>query len=110
MKQHAVRIALGLAVLAAFLGHAAKFYRIPFVDQLDAYEPLGLEAEVGKARAEELKLWAQALKAYRSQAGSRWNLCSSTCSGSTPGRHFIPFTLSGLRGIVPILRRPDGTA
>jgi adenylate cyclase len=35
VKQHAVRIALGLAVLAAFLGHAAKFYRIPFVDQLD---------------------------------------------------------------------------
>ena len=35
MKQYAVRIALGLAVLAAFLGHAAKLYRIPFVDQLD---------------------------------------------------------------------------
>lgn len=35
MKQCAVRIALGLAVLAAFLGHAGKFYRIPFVDQLD---------------------------------------------------------------------------
>jgi adenylate cyclase len=35
VKQHAARIALGLAVLAAFLGHAAKLYRIPFVDQLD---------------------------------------------------------------------------
>jgi len=35
VKQYAVRIALGLAVLAAFLGHAARFYRIPFVDQLD---------------------------------------------------------------------------
>jgi adenylate cyclase len=35
VKQYAVRIALGLAVLAAFLGHAANFYRIPFVDQLD---------------------------------------------------------------------------
>jgi len=35
VKQYAVRIALGLAVLAAFLGHAGKFYRIPFVDQLD---------------------------------------------------------------------------
>jgi hypothetical protein len=35
VKQYAVRIALGLAVLAAFLGHAAKFFRIPFVDQLD---------------------------------------------------------------------------
>ena len=35
MRQHLVRIALGLAVLVVFLGHAAKFYRIPFVDQLD---------------------------------------------------------------------------
>jgi adenylate cyclase len=35
VKQHAVRIALGLAIVAAFLGHAAQFYRIPFVDQLD---------------------------------------------------------------------------
>ena len=35
MRQHLVRIALGLAVLVAFLGHAAKFYRIPFIDQLD---------------------------------------------------------------------------
>ena len=35
MKQYAVRIALGLAVLAAFLGHAAKVYRMPFVNQLD---------------------------------------------------------------------------
>ncbi|MGH8681096.1 MAG: CHASE2 domain-containing protein [Burkholderiales bacterium] len=35
MRQHLVRIALGLAVLVAFLGHAADFYRIPFIDQLD---------------------------------------------------------------------------
>ena len=35
MRQHLVRIALGLAVLVAFLGHAAKLYRIPFIDQLD---------------------------------------------------------------------------
>jgi len=35
VKQHAVRIAAGLAIVAAFLGHAAQFYRIPFVDQLD---------------------------------------------------------------------------
>ena len=35
MRQYLVRIALGLAVLAVFLGHAAKFYRIPFIDQLD---------------------------------------------------------------------------
>ncbi len=35
MRQHLVRIALGLAVLVAFLGHAAKFYHIPFIDQLD---------------------------------------------------------------------------
>jgi adenylate cyclase len=35
VRQHLVRIALGLAVLVVFLGHAAKFYRIPFIDQLD---------------------------------------------------------------------------
>ena len=31
------------------------------------YEPLGLEGDVAKAQAEELKLWNQALRAYRSQ-------------------------------------------
>jgi CHASE2 domain-containing sensor protein len=35
VKQYAVRIAPRLAVLAVFLGHAANFYRIAFVDQLD---------------------------------------------------------------------------
>ncbi len=35
MRQHLVRIALGLAVLAVFLGHAANFYRVPFIEQLD---------------------------------------------------------------------------
>jgi adenylate cyclase len=35
VKQHLVRIALGLAVVAAFLGHAAKFYQIGFVTRLD---------------------------------------------------------------------------
>ncbi len=37
MRQHLVRIALGLAVLAVFLGHSAKLYPypIPFIDQLD---------------------------------------------------------------------------
>jgi adenylate cyclase len=32
------------------------------------YEPLGLEAELGRERQEEFKLWAQALKAYRAQS------------------------------------------
>ncbi len=35
MKRHIVRIALGLAVVAAFLGHAAKFYEIGIVTRLD---------------------------------------------------------------------------
>jgi adenylate cyclase len=35
VKQHLVRIALGLAVLAAFLGHAGKFYEIGVVTRLD---------------------------------------------------------------------------
>ncbi|MCX7891129.1 MAG: adenylate/guanylate cyclase domain-containing protein [Burkholderiales bacterium] len=35
MKQHLARIALGLAVVALFAGHAVKLYRIGFVSQLD---------------------------------------------------------------------------
>ncbi len=36
MKQHIVRIAIGLAVLLLFVGHAAKFYQISLVSQLDS--------------------------------------------------------------------------
>ncbi|MBI2961492.1 MAG: adenylate/guanylate cyclase domain-containing protein [Betaproteobacteria bacterium] len=35
MKQHIVRIALGLLILLVFLGHAARFYQIGFITQLD---------------------------------------------------------------------------
>ncbi len=35
MKQHIVRIALGLLVTLVFLGHAAKLYQIGFIAQLD---------------------------------------------------------------------------
>jgi adenylate cyclase len=35
VKRHLARILLGLAVLAVFLGHAGKFYRIGLVDRLD---------------------------------------------------------------------------
>ena len=33
--QHLVRIALGLLVVLVFVGHAATFYRIGFITQLD---------------------------------------------------------------------------
>ena len=36
MKKHLVRIALGLLVVLAFLGHAARYYDIPLVDRLEA--------------------------------------------------------------------------
>lgn len=36
MKQQIVRIAIGLAVLLLFVGHAAKFYQISLVSQLDS--------------------------------------------------------------------------
>ena len=36
MKQHIVRIGLGILVLLVFLGHAAEIYNIRFVTQLDA--------------------------------------------------------------------------
>jgi adenylate cyclase len=35
VKQHIVRIALGLAILAVFLGHAGKFYSLGIVTRLD---------------------------------------------------------------------------
>lgn len=36
MKQHIVRYALGLVVLLALLGHAARFYQLGFINRLDA--------------------------------------------------------------------------
>ena len=35
MKKHLVRIALGLAITAVFIGHAAGYYKIPFIDRLE---------------------------------------------------------------------------
>jgi adenylate cyclase len=35
LKQHIVRIALGLLVALVFVGHAAKFYQVAFITQLD---------------------------------------------------------------------------
>jgi adenylate cyclase len=35
MKQHIVRIALGLAITLFFIGHAAQYYKVPFIIQLD---------------------------------------------------------------------------
>jgi adenylate cyclase len=36
VKKHLVRIALGLLVVLVFLGHAARYYRIPLVDRVEA--------------------------------------------------------------------------
>jgi adenylate cyclase len=35
LKKHLVRIALGLVVVLFFVGHAARYYRIPFVDRFE---------------------------------------------------------------------------
>ena len=35
MKQHVARIALGLAITLLFIGHAARYYHVPFITQLD---------------------------------------------------------------------------
>jgi adenylate cyclase len=35
VKKHLVRIALGLVVVLAFVGHAAKYYDIPFIKRLE---------------------------------------------------------------------------
>ena len=36
MKKHVVRIAIGLAIVALFLGHALNYYRLPLLDSLEA--------------------------------------------------------------------------
>jgi adenylate cyclase len=36
VKQHIVRIVLGLAITLFFVGHAARFYRVVLIDQLDS--------------------------------------------------------------------------
>ncbi len=35
MKKHLVRIALGLVVVLAFVGHASRYYQIPFIDRFE---------------------------------------------------------------------------
>jgi len=55
------------------------------------YEPLGLESEVGKTRAEEGKLWAQALKAYRSQAWEQAELMLFNLQRLYPGAPLYSF-------------------
>ena len=35
MKQHIVRIVLGLAITLFFIGHAARYYEVPIITQLD---------------------------------------------------------------------------
>ena len=36
LKKHLVRIALGFLLTLLLLGHAARLYQIPFINQLDA--------------------------------------------------------------------------
>ena len=36
MKKHAVRFVFGVVVVLFFIGHAGKWYRIPFIDRLEA--------------------------------------------------------------------------
>ena len=36
MKKHLVRIGFGVLVMLVFIGHAARYYRIPLIDRLEA--------------------------------------------------------------------------
>jgi adenylate cyclase len=55
------------------------------------FEPLGLEGEVGRERLEELKLWAQALKAYRAQAWEQAELVLFNLQRLYPGAPLYSF-------------------
>jgi adenylate cyclase len=55
------------------------------------FEPLGLEAEIGTERQEELKLWGQALKAYRAQAWEQAELVLFNLQRLYPGTPLYSF-------------------
>jgi adenylate cyclase len=55
------------------------------------FEPLGAENEIGAERREELKLWAQALKAYRAQAWDQAELVLFNLQRLYPGAPLYSF-------------------
>jgi adenylate cyclase len=94
-KQYGVGILVGQATREAV--PEAVFREIDRVrvkgkgEPVAVYEPLGFEAEVGKGRAEELKLWGQALKAYRSQAWEQAELLLFNLQRLYPGTPLYSF-------------------
>jgi adenylate cyclase len=55
------------------------------------FEPLGVEGEIGRERQEELKLWAQALKAYRAQNWEQAELVLFNLQRLYPGAPLYSF-------------------
>jgi len=55
------------------------------------FEPLGVEGEIGGERQEELKLWAQALKAYRAQNWEQAELVLFNLQRLYPGAPLYSF-------------------
>ena len=54
-------------------------------EAISIYEPLGLESEIGNSVQEELKLWNQALRAYRTQQWDQADLSLLNLSRMNPG-------------------------
>jgi adenylate cyclase len=54
-------------------------------EALTIYEPLGLESEVERKSLEELKLWNQALRAYRAQAWDQAEVALLNLQRISPG-------------------------
>jgi adenylate cyclase len=55
------------------------------------FEPLGVEGEIGRERQEELKLWTQALKAYRAQNWEQAELVLFNLQRLYPGAPLYSF-------------------
>jgi adenylate cyclase len=71
------------------------------------FEPLGLEAEIGKARQEELKIWGQALKAYRAQAWEQAELMLFNLQRLYPGTPLYSFYADRVARYRQRLPEPD---
>ena len=53
-------------------------------EALTVYEPLGVEAEMGKSVAEELELWNSTLRAYRARQWDDAETCLASLMGMNP--------------------------
>ena len=62
-------------------------------EPVSIYEPIGLESDVPKARADEIKLWHQVLRLYRAQDWDQAELQLLNLQRMHPDCHLYPIYL-----------------